>query len=367
MKTLFWWILSLIVATIIFCVAIILIPMETSYTVEKVELTYIFVDDSGNEYNVFDNKVHWAADDWSFLFDEEDNDLNTGSVEDDEWYLPNKDYIDEDVDDENINWKEITLLEDDELDALIEEERVNQQWSWETISGEIEIFEDCISPWNNVIKHNESVLAYQQRSDVPTICNVQRRKCDDWELKWSYDQASCEEYIKYEYTRVAVISWNDNKPWELIQTSNSAKNDSALFDTDGKIDTIDDGPDTSWNNDYNAPVVDDISTDLTHKNYNNCITPWWEIVAHGQFTRAYESPLWFVDEKCQVELRLCLNWILKWHYSYRACDHKNVTYQDYRAWNDDITKPTPDLMIETLTEWDIEDGGLFWWIGGLFN
>jgi hypothetical protein len=42
-----------------------------------------------------------------------------------------------------------------------------------------EIKNDCITPWNNVIKDGEYVLAYQQRDDVPTICNVQRRSCSD--------------------------------------------------------------------------------------------------------------------------------------------------------------------------------------------
>jgi len=33
----------------------------------------------------------------------------------------------------------------------------------------------------------------------------------------------------------------------------------------------------------------------------------------------------------------------------------DITSQDYRAGNDDITEPTPELMIETLVEED--EGG----------
>ena len=44
----------------------------------------------------------------------------------------------------------------------------------------------------------------------------------------------------------------------------------------------------------------------------------------------------------------------------------DVTQMDYMAWNKDITKPTPDLMIETLTDKD-EWVGLFGWIGWLFD
>ena len=81
--------LSLIVAVIIFGTAIIFIPMET-HTTEKMELTYIFMAENGESYEILKNWVHWAADDWSFLF-QEDSEENTGKEEVD--YLDNKDYI----------------------------------------------------------------------------------------------------------------------------------------------------------------------------------------------------------------------------------------------------------------------------------
>ncbi len=352
MKKLFWWILAMIIAAIIFCVAIILIPMQTK-TVETVELTYIFMDDSGQERDIFWDKVHGAANDWAFLFEEEKSE-NTGE------YLPNKDYI----------WGEEEIVEekvtDEILEDILEDEVINKPL--EIVEEEIiedVVYDDCITPWNNVIKHGESILAYQQRSDVPTVCNVQRRVCEDGNLKWSFDQSSCREDIKYEYTKVKVVSFNNKKPEELIQNPEYAKNDSAEFNTDGKINQVDDSANTSWNNNYNRPVSNDSSADLTHKNYANCMNPWWEVVSHGQFIRAYESPLGFVDDKCKVELRLCLDGNLKWHYSYQTCEHVDLTSQDYRWWNDDITEPTPELLIETLVEDD--RGGLFNRIGNLFN
>jgi uncharacterized protein YebE (UPF0316 family) len=54
---------------VVFCVGIILIPMQTKIA-EKIELTYIFVDENGYEYDIFE-PVHGAATDWSFLFGEE--------------------------------------------------------------------------------------------------------------------------------------------------------------------------------------------------------------------------------------------------------------------------------------------------------
>jgi hypothetical protein len=68
-------ILSVIVSIIIFVGALILMPTNTKQ-VNTVELTYIFVDENGNEYNVFE-KTHGAATDWSFLFENSDDSEST--------------------------------------------------------------------------------------------------------------------------------------------------------------------------------------------------------------------------------------------------------------------------------------------------
>jgi hypothetical protein len=54
MKNSLSWILSIITAMIIFGITIIYMPMET-HTAEKIELTYIFVDDDGSEYTIMEN------------------------------------------------------------------------------------------------------------------------------------------------------------------------------------------------------------------------------------------------------------------------------------------------------------------------
>lgn len=51
----------------------------------------------------------------------------------------------------------------------------------------------CTAPWGQVIENGKSVLAYQQRTDDNTICNVQRRLCNDGKLAGSYTQRSCKE------------------------------------------------------------------------------------------------------------------------------------------------------------------------------
>jgi hypothetical protein len=44
---------------------------------------------------------------------------------------------------------------------------------------EIINFDSCTTPWNTTLEHGESVIAYEQRKDVPNICNAQRRTCND--------------------------------------------------------------------------------------------------------------------------------------------------------------------------------------------
>ena len=112
MKRLFGWILSLITASIIFVIAIILLPTK-NMSIEKVEMTYIFVDENGTEYNIFEQK-HGAASDWAFLFDDEINNNNSwtnNSGENNTWYLPNKDYVWSGDDMTNNTWKEIDINE----------------------------------------------------------------------------------------------------------------------------------------------------------------------------------------------------------------------------------------------------------------
>lgn len=357
---------------VVFCVGIILIPMQTKIA-EKIELTYIFVDENGYEYDIFE-PVHGAATDWSFLFGEETQTEGTWTVENvidnnianpnttNTWSIPDKDYLSEIIASDNnllTGWNTWIIIPNPDNIKYVVDELI-----YVKDNPDINNFDICTTPWNTTLKHGESIIAYEQRKDVPNICNAQRRTCNDGILNWFYKQWACREDVEYKYTRVKVISYNNKKPGELVQNPGYAKNDGAEFDTDGKINPAAKAPQSSWDNNINNPKYNESSTTLGKKSYYNCNTPWWEIVAHGQFVKAYQSQLWFVDQQCQVELRLCLNWKLNGHYGYKKCDPKDITYQDYKWWNDDITKPTPDLMLETLVE---NKWGFFNWLSNLFK
>lgn len=53
----------------------------------------------------------------------------------------------------------------------------------------------CMTPWSYTIEDGASVLAYQQRSDAPYICNIQRRICKDGKLSGSFTQVACDESL----------------------------------------------------------------------------------------------------------------------------------------------------------------------------
>lgn len=367
MKTILWWIFATIMATIIFCVGIILIPMQTKVA-EKIELTYIFVDENGNEYNIFE-PVHGAATDWSFLFESEEN--NTGvtlNVNNNTGTITNIDYL------SNINDKDNTgevKLED----KIIEMEQTQTGINLDVLVKEVDDikkdiaskeYNKCTTPWKTTLEHGESVIAYEQRKDVPTICNAQRRTCNDGVLNGTYIQWACKEDVEYKYTRVKVISYNTKVPGELVQNPGYAQNDWAEFDTDGKINPDTKDPQTDWDNSTKDKTTNEKDIKLWKKSYYNCTSPWWEVVQHGQFIKAYESELWFTDKKCQVELRLCLNWKLNGIYSSKKCEYTGVTTQDYKGWNVDVTKPSQELLNE-IAKQDPNKKWFFGWITDLFR
>jgi len=476
LKRLLWFVLSIVVAVLLFFVLIMIIPIKTK-TAEKVELTYIFIDDDGTEYDIFD-KAHGAAKDWSFLFRPRtwDNEvisswntisetwvvnsdydmltwniltgdtltwdiLNQNTWEDDileqdtgnqniltwnledednleENSLPNTPYTtrDEATWDENLlTGMDLTDTVDTELDTwwnvnnktwdkwnvlwtkdYIWEDENNTSWSNILLTGsdltweknnitwtvvllwdkelpledtwfnlpewavEKPLPKDCKTPWWITIKHNESVLAYQQRTDVPDICNVQRRTCIDWELNWSFLQPSCDESVSYVYTnktnnlqnessnvvvytKKEVVSKNPKDPDSLVQNPRYAKNDAAEFDKNWKIKSTG-TPITDWDENWDEwEYADRESVEQINFDYYNCRSPWWELIQHGQFVKAYEFPYGFTNSNCKTELRLCVDGELKWSYKYKDCEYIEMTYEEYN------------------NLWEIDDDLFIWW------
>lgn len=188
----------------------------------------------------------------------------------------------------------------------------------------------CTTPWWEKVQSQDFVLAYQQRTDVNSLCNVQKRTCINWKLSGSYIQQSCKEDLKYEYTEVTPVAVNDpNKVDPFIQPSGASLS-GAKFDSHGKINTTTQAIDTWSNTSWSVKTTTgDYVTNLQTPNMSSCITPWWSAVRLGQFVKAYKLPVWLIDMPCEVEIRLCTADGLKWSFKQASCTYRNQTYSDY--------------------------------------
>lgn len=73
---------------------------------------------------------------------------------------------------------------------------------------EITEYQVCKTPWSYEMEHGESVLAYEQRSDAPHVCNIQRRTCFNGKLSGSFTQKSCDETLNGNIKKSDFISKN---------------------------------------------------------------------------------------------------------------------------------------------------------------
>ncbi len=206
---------------------------------------------------------------------------------------------------------------------------------------------DCTAPRGETVKNNDFVLAYGQRIDVNVICNVQKRLCNNGILWGTYTQRSCQDNIIYSYHKAEVISYNEKKLNEYIQPG-PAINSGAEFNTEWKINQWTETPSTTRWDPANIASQSDAEVSQTEKYATSCFTPRGGVIKHGQFTKAYKSPIGLIDLPCEVELRACINGTLKWNYTYQKCTVKNMTYNDYLANNRDITQPTVKDIQESL-------------------
>lgn len=67
------------------------------------------------------------------------------------------------------------------------------------------------------MKNRDFVLAYAQRKDVNTICDIEKRVCLSGTLGGSFTQDSCKDDIVYDYNRAEIVSYNKKVLNEYIQ------------------------------------------------------------------------------------------------------------------------------------------------------
>lgn len=306
---------------------------------------------------------HGAAD-WSYLFEDEETDNQISPSE-----TPS---LDKDA--------ELPLDKDD---FPFEDESISYEWdsipsidisswalstSWWSFSWIQESFSLCITPWGEYVAHGDFVLAYEQRKDVTNLCNVQKRYCNDWKLTGSYPQKSCKEHTLYSYVKPEAIS-STQKPVDPFIQPQSPSLSWADFDTHGKINGTSQPGDVWWSPSSGRPS-ETTSVSQTVPTTLLCVTPWGERVKNGQFVKAYKSSVGLIDMPCEVELRLCVKWKLKWSYANRTCVFKKMTYRDYLIQNYDQEQPTVGDLLNTVASEEEETtytNSSFWkWLDKYF-
>jgi len=206
----------------------------------------------------------------------------------------------------------------------------NVTWSISTWVLAPEITTPCSTPWGEKVQNKDFIIAYQQRSDVNSLCNVQKRYCSNGKLTWTYIQQSCKEDLKYTYTKVTPTAENDPNYVDPFLQPSEPSLSGAKFDTNGKITTSSSKPTDTWSN-SGDPVVSSTGVYVTQITTPSasCTTAWGESVPVGHFVKAYKSSVGLIDMPCEVEIRLCTTAGLKWTFKQASCTYKNMTYSDY--------------------------------------
>lgn len=196
-----------------------------------------------------------------------------------------------------------------------------------TTTGRISWTSDCITPWKEKVKHQDFILAYQQRKDVSSMCNIEKRVCANGILWWSFTQSSCKEDSAYVYRKAEVISYNQKVINEYIQPVEPAKA-WAKFNNEWKIDTTN-KPTNTWGTSTTSVSTKSWVTQTPLPSKASCTTPRGQKINHGQFIKAYKAPRGFIDLACDVEIRPCINGNLKGTFTYSKCTFNNISYIDY--------------------------------------
>ena len=234
-----------------------------------------------------------------------------------------------------VPWNDLFFETTDQVVSYVDNEGVYIGWSETSKKSGITIIEDyadCMTPWWYKIQHWDSVLAYEQRSDAPNICNIERRFCWKWKLSWTYTQQWCSEtkdYTHEKWWEVSIMKeGTDDSNWSTKQNpdwSVSVKNSQI-----GWSDILD-RPNNTSSDFYNSDNIrdEDTEVDQTKRPQWDCTAPWGEKVKHWQFVQAFKHENWFSDSPCEAQIRLCSMWNLMWTYTESSCKTRDTSFIDW--------------------------------------
>lgn len=221
----------------------------------------------------------------------------------------------------------------------------------------ISSYNNCPTPWGYELMHGQSILAYQQDTNTPDTCNIERRFCRDGDLSGTFDQQSCSVNSEYSYFQEQFVSYNEPKTISipstttvvsLPATTNGTTTDSSPMTNKTGIDEIIYNPNqqSTTRGDSSENITQSVSVEQSKKYYPDCKTPRGETVKHSQFVKAYKHKNGFNDAPCQVQLRACSAGQLEGSYNYSSCTYWETSYLDRLDGS-----PTWDTYSDAKMQW----------------
>jgi len=379
-------------------------------------LQWIFVSDNGDEINIDEvarwsaNWEHGAAWDYSFLlpnynlddinprennwYEIIDEELEHGAATEDEASLEEEgleikeplkasvllwDHLEDRSVFINTVYEYLLAWKIAELPEWAARYVVILYWMDEELQDKAYEEKSCLTPWWYEIDHWGSVFAYQQRTDTPEVCNVQRRVCKNGKLSWYYTLPSCVinldwsvNWVDNSFQEQPSTNWlatsnikdvpfhtynNQSDKWEFVQPKKVARTNTN-YDLKWKINWVMEPRYIAWEiSDWYEEEIPAVEQTQNPRKY--CVAPWGEKVQQWQFVKAYRYQNWFYDIPCQVQIRLCVDWELEWTYQNPTCDFWNTSYEDFLDWYMDSEQPSPKRLLKML-QTDFEPDPEYW-------
>lgn len=312
---------------------------DMEQNIDKSDSRYSVDNDEKNNVLIIEKIIESESGDNVSLDNDEGNLEDNSSVEDDSSFAKNFTFVDEWwVLPTLVSWNDLRFWNSDKSISYIDGSsgsHIQNQWwekqSWITI---IDDYADCMTPWGYKIHHWDNVLAYKQMEDTPNFCHIERRFCWKWKLSWTYTQQWCSVNKNYTYEQwwdiKVVKEYDDGFNWKNTRQNT----DWTVSVKDTEIwwwEWIYDRPNKTSSSFTTSDNIRDPDEwiDQTKRPHPDCTAPRWEKVKYGQFVQAFKHKNWFSDIPCEMQIRICTVWELRWTYTESSCKTWDTSFIDW--------------------------------------
>ena len=313
-KKLIWtkvrWYIDFVILVCCSIIAFNIHPLSIAQNADDKNLSkmvYIFHDFYWNEY-IMNENIHWAADSWDYLFDDEIPDSlkneHNSSVKlpdlDSQWNIKNENSDNNTVKDNQVSLGDVLndLWMDSENALLIEVSDTNpnsdENNSYYNVKEET---------WEN---EDSTLIIEKIDSESEPEDSLLDKETDDDLLV-----AKVFTFVNEWWIIPILTPWDDLYFWESNQVVGYINNTNNWTETSKSGITI----------------IDD---------YADCMTPRWYKIMHWDSVLAYQQ-IEDTPDICNIERRFCRKWKLSGTYTQQWCSiNKNYTYEQW--WQSETVK-----------------------------